>query len=55
MMPLFAGLMIPFLGTVLGSGMVYLTKKELNKHFHKFLPLIVFALTIIITQNFFIY
>ena len=37
MMPLFTGLMIPFLGTVLGSGMVYLTKKELNIHFHKFL------------------
>ena len=36
-MALFAGLMIPFVGTVIGSGMVYLTKKELNQHFHKFL------------------
>lgn len=36
-MGLFVGVMIPFLGTVIGSGMVYLTKKELNIHLHKFL------------------
>lgn len=36
-MSLFVGLMIPFLGTVIGSSMVYLTKKELNVQLHKFL------------------
>lgn len=36
-MSLFLGYMIPFFGTVIGSAMVYLTKKELNIQFHKFL------------------
>ncbi len=36
-MALTLGLMIPFIGTIIGSAMVYFTKKELNLYFHKFL------------------
>ncbi len=36
-MELFLGLVIPFLGTVIGSGMVFLMKNQINKKIEKLL------------------
>ena len=36
-MKLFLGLIIPFLGTTLGAGMVFLMKDKINKKLEKFL------------------
>ena len=34
-MNIFVGLLIPFLGTMLGSAMVFFMKKEMNKKIEK--------------------
>ena len=36
-MELYLGLLIPFIGTTIGSAMVFLMKKEINRKVEKFL------------------